>query len=162
MPRQINGRALELNGRRLLRRFQQLSWRDRLLLIEACLCLMIARVAIALLPFRHVGSLASRKIHRRHSPDCPNIGPRVRWAIHNMAVRVPWRAMCFERGVAVQLMLRMRGIPSVLYYGVRQDAVGLKAHVWVRDGDIDVIGGELAEQFSVLATFPSLDSGLAT
>jgi hypothetical protein len=31
---------------------------------------------------------------------------------------------------------------------------GLSAHVWVRDGDTDVIGCELAPHFAILATFP--------
>jgi hypothetical protein len=52
-------------------------------------------------------------------------------------------------------MLRRRGVPAVLYYGAAQDeGSGLYAHVWVRDEDIDVIGGENAYHFAVLATFP--------
>ena len=52
-------------------------------------------------------------------------------------------------------MLLRRGIPSVLYYGAAQDdRNGLHAHVWVRDGDADVIGGEVADRFATLATFP--------
>jgi len=52
-------------------------------------------------------------------------------------------------------MLRRRGVPSVLYYGATQDdRTGLSAHVWVRDGDVDVIGGEIASHYAVLATFP--------
>ena len=43
----------------------------------------------------------------------------------------------------------------MLYYGAAQDnRSGLYAHVWVRDGDDDVIGGEVASRFAVLATFP--------
>jgi hypothetical protein len=63
--------------------------------------------------------------------------------------------MCFEQGLAAQFMLRRRGVPSVLYYGAAlDDQDGLSAHVWVRDGDVDIIGGEIASQFAVLATFP--------
>jgi len=63
--------------------------------------------------------------------------------------------MCFEQGLAAQLMLRRRGIASVLYFGVApNDQNGLAAHVWVRDGDVDVVGGESASEFAVLATFP--------
>jgi hypothetical protein len=52
-------------------------------------------------------------------------------------------------------MLRRRGIPSVLYYGAAQDdQTGLSAHVWVRDGDVDVIGCEIAYRFAILAAFP--------
>jgi hypothetical protein len=63
--------------------------------------------------------------------------------------------LCFQQGLAAQLMLRRRGVPSVLYYGAAQDdRSGLFAHAWVRDGDVDVIGCEIASRFAVLATFP--------
>ena len=143
----------------LLRRFWRLSWQDRLLLLEAVLWLTIAGFAIAVLPFRHVGLLAARPIGL-HRPKVPrqerlNKVRRIRWAIITTAARVPWRALCFQRGLAAQLMLRRRGIPSVLYYGAAQDGRrGLHAHVWVRDGDVDVVGGETASHYAVLATFP--------
>jgi hypothetical protein len=80
---------------------------------------------------------------------------RIRWAIIAAAGRVPWRALCFQQGLAAQLMLRRRGVPSVLYYGAAQgERTGLSGHVWVRDGDVDVVGGEIADRFAVLATFP--------
>jgi hypothetical protein len=46
-------------------------------------------------------------------------------------------------------------VSSVLYYGAAQDERrGLYTHVWVRAGDLDVIGGDIANRFAVLATFP--------
>jgi hypothetical protein len=88
---------------------------------------------------------------------------RIQWAVISAAARVPWRVMCFQQGLAAQLMLRRRGVPSVLYYGVAQDDQnGLHAHVWVRDGDVDVIGGEMAYRFAVLATFPRESTELFT
>ena len=46
-----------------------------------------------------------------------------------------------------------------LYYGLAQDdRSGLHAHVWVRAGDFDVIGGEIAHRFVILATFPPQNS----
>jgi Transglutaminase-like superfamily len=140
----------------LLRRFWRLSWQDRLLLLEAVLWLAIAGLAIAVLPFRHVGLLAARPI-RRPLPHHARLIQvrRTRWAIITAARRVPWRAVCFQQGLAAQFMLRRRGIPSVLYYGAApDDQRGLSAHVWVCDGDIDVVGGEVASRYAVLATFP--------
>jgi hypothetical protein len=119
--------------------------------------LVVAHVAVTVLPFRNVGLLAARPIR---GPNVPNQARankvrRVRWAIITSAARLPWRALCIQQGLAAQLMLRRRGIPSVLYYGAAQDdRDGLSAHVWVRDGDVDVIGGEIANRFTVLATFP--------
>jgi Transglutaminase-like superfamily len=147
----------------LLRRFSRLSWRDRLLVLEALAFLTIAAFSISVLPFRHVGGLAACPIgvRRPHQSAQERLNKvwRIRWAIISTAPRLPWRALCFQRGLAAQLMLRRRGIPSVLYYGAAQGGQsGLHTHVWVRAGDIDVIGCEIASSFAVLATFPSADS----
>ncbi len=118
-----------------------------------------------MLPFRHVGLLAGRPIRRSKLPREARLNrvQRIRWAIITTAARVPWRALCFQQGLAAQLMLRRRGIPAVLYYGAAQDdRSGLYAHVWVRDGDVDVIGGEIAYRFAILATFPPQNSELLT
>ena len=123
----------------LLRSFWRLSWQDRLLLVETILSLAIAGIVIAVLPFRYVGLLAARPI-RQPTPlgqaRVYQVG-RVRWAIITIAARLPWRALCFQQSLAAQLMLRRRGISSVLYYGAAQDdRSGLHAHVSVRAGDL--------------------------
>ncbi|MEO8113933.1 MAG: lasso peptide biosynthesis B2 protein, partial [Phenylobacterium sp.] len=80
---------------------------------------------------------------------------RVRWAIVAVARRLPWRALCFEQGLAAHWMLRRRGTPATLHYGVAGSAeAGLKAHVWVRDGQRAIVGCELADRFTELAVFP--------
>lgn len=142
----------------LIRKIWRLSWHDRMLLVEATLLLAVAATAIAVLPFRVVGRLAARPVRRQAPSQQTRLieTRRVRWAIAASARRVPWRAMCFQQGLTAQIMLRRRGIPSVLYYGAApDDQRGLSAHVWVRDGEIDVVGGEVALRYAVLATFPS-------
>jgi hypothetical protein len=141
--------------------FVQKIWRrprgDWLLLAEAMCLLVIAWIAIAILPFRYVGRLASVPVHGRApaSEERAEMVSRIHWAISASARRALWRAKCFEQGLATQFMLRRRGIHSVLYYGAASNHDrGVYAHVWVRDGDIDVIGGEIASTFAVLATFP--------
>lgn len=141
----------------LLGKFFCLPRRDRLLLLEATLWLAVAGFAIAVLPFRHVGRLAARPIRRPEPPEHTRHREvrRIRWAIVVSAPRVPWRAMCFQQGLAAQFMLRRRGVPSILYYGAAPDDIrGLSAHVWVCDGSVKVIGGEIASRFALLATFP--------
>jgi hypothetical protein len=149
--------AVILSTIAFMRKFLRLPWHDRLLLFEATLCLATAGLAIAVLPFRHVGRLAALAFRRPEPPQQQRLTDvcRIRWALLVCSRRVPWRAMCFEQGLAAQFMLRRRGVPSVLYYGAASDDVGgLSAHVWVRDGCIDVIGGEIASRFALLATFP--------
>ena len=142
----------------LITKFFQLPRYDRLLLLEATLLLAIAALAIAVLPFRYLGFVAARRTRRPKRPRYTRSMEvrRVRWAIVTTARWVPWRALCFQQGLAAQSMLRRRGVPSVLYYGAAQDdRSGLVAHVWVRDGDVEVVGGEIADRFAILATFPS-------
>ena len=104
-----------------------------------------------------VWGVAARPV--RKPPPAPEARNRVRrqvrWAIVTAARRVPWRALCIQQGLAAQFMLRRRGIPSVLYYGAALREGDLKAHVWVRDGTIDVIGGEAASRYALLARFPA-------
>jgi len=140
-----------------MRKFWQLQWNDRLILFEAILMLALSVVVIAILPFRYAGKLASLRVgHAEPSSEERALAiRRVRWAVLASARRVPWRAMCFEQGLASQLMLRRRGVASVLYFGAAPaDQKSLAAHVWVRDGDTNVVGGESASQFAVLAMFP--------
>ena len=155
----VGGRTMRFKVIEQFWKLWRLSWQDRLLLFEAFFCLAIAGVAIALLPFRYVGVLAALPAFRPKPPDSERLIKvrRVRWAVVTTARQVPWNALCFQQGLAAQFMLRRRGVPSVLYYGAAQDnQSGLFAHVWVRDGDVDVIGGKNASRFAVMTTFPPL------
>jgi hypothetical protein len=141
----------------VLQKFFRFPGSDRLLLAETFCWLALAWIAIAVLPFRHVARLAS--IEGRRQEPTPKVRAetvrRVRWAMGACVGRVPWPAKCFQQGLAAQFMLRRRGMHSVLYYGAApDDKQGLSAHVWVRDGDVDVVGGDIASRYAVLAKFP--------
>ena len=140
-----------------MRKFWRLPWSDRLLLVEALACLAVGAAAVAALPFRHIARWASLPARETVPSDAARTAmiERVRWAVTACAHRVPWRAKCFEQGLTAQFMLRRRGIPAVLYYGAaHDDGQRLAAHVWVKDRDTDVTGGEIAARFAVLAAFP--------
>ncbi|HYJ82748.1 MAG TPA: lasso peptide biosynthesis B2 protein [Allosphingosinicella sp.] len=126
---------------------------DGPMLAEALAALTLASLAIALLPFRRVAAAASRPIRGQSRTD-PETVRRARSAVTGWSRRVPWRAVCFQRGLAVHWMLRRRGIPSVLLYGARRDGEGLAAHVWVDVDGETVIGGDEAPNFACLARFP--------
>ena len=77
------------------------------------------------------------------------------WAVEAAARRVPWRTVCFQKGLALHWMLRRRGVDARLHYGIGHDETGeLEAHVWVAAGGTVLIGGLEAPRFNLVATFP--------
>jgi hypothetical protein len=128
---------------------------DLLLLAEGLATLVGASLAIRLMPFRRLAAAASRgAASPSAAPDDARMR-KLRWAIEAWGRRVPWRAVCFQRGLAFHMMLRRRGIDSRLHYGVSPTGDdGLSAHVWISVGGRTWLGGEEAPRFALLATFP--------
>ncbi|WP_294190483.1 lasso peptide biosynthesis B2 protein [uncultured Sphingomonas sp.] len=124
-----------------------------LLLAEALVMLALASLLIAILPFRRVAALSARGQQGR--PASAGEAARLSRAVAAWGRQVPWRAVCFQQGLAAQFMLRRRGLAARLHYGARRDETGtLVAHVWVRSGDVDVIGCDRVERYGLLAVFP--------
>jgi hypothetical protein len=128
---------------------------NRRLLAEALPALVLASLAVKLAPFRRVAAWARGREGQAGGAMDEATLRKARWAVEAWARRVPWRAVCFQKGLALHWMLRRRGVESVLHYGVAQEAgATLKAHVWVTVAGVPVIGGEEAAGFACLATFP--------
>jgi hypothetical protein len=140
-----------------LARLARLAPADRTLLCEAFVLTGLASAALRFLPFKMIGKIATRPLTARMADPAARaaLADKVRWAVAASARRSPWRALCFEQGLAAQVMLRRRGVASTLYFGARRDdASEVTAHVWVRDQDRDVIGCDEASRFAVLASWP--------
>ena len=141
------------------RRLKEMGWADRLLLVEATATLAVASIGIGILPFRKIVRtlslpVAGEKIDR--AADARAIA-RVRWAIEACARILPWRIVCFQKGLGMFWMLHRRNVPCLLHYGVAQeDQNGLRAHVWLTYEGEGIIGEEQAPEFTCLATFPVL------
>lgn len=129
---------------------------DYVLLGEAAAALALGWLRLHTRPFKALTEWMSRP-PRRPAPDEETrrvIVRRVSWAIRRLAETGPLPFVCFPQGIAALTMLRRRGIPVVLYYGVaRNEEKGLHAHVWVRDGEYSVVGCRAAQGFTVLHVF---------
>jgi hypothetical protein len=138
-------------GHRIIKRFLALEGARKQLIVEAVYSLLMASAAIRLMPFRRVFQMAARPLGGKSRTDVR----QAVWAVEAASARVPWKTVCFQKGLALQWMLRRRGIDSQLHYGVNFDpARSLSAHVWVSvEGDI-VIGGREAPDFRLLASMP--------
>ena len=149
--------ATEMRRRTGLAAFFGLSGVNKLVLAEALATLALVSLAIRLLPFRTVVKWAKAGAAApAMTADEKTMVIRCRWAVEKWAERVPWRTVCFQKGLALHIMLRRRGIDSTLHYGVMQNAEdGLKAHVWISESGLIVMGGEIAADYQELASFPA-------
>ena len=139
-------------GARPLMRIRRLSGEQRRLLLRATLVLTAASAAVAVLPFRRAIRFGSATLGRRSPVSTEGCV----WAVDAAARRLPWRTMCIEKGLAVQRMLRARGIDAVLHYGARHhpETRVLEAHVWVTVDRTAVIGGAQSTDFAPVAFYP--------
>lgn len=128
--------------------------RRAILHAEALSLLALASVLIAAVPFRWIATFASRG--RQGRAATPTEARTMARAVAIWGRRVPWRAVCFQRGLAIVLMLRRRRLAARLYYGARRIDGRLVAHVWVRSGATDVIGCEDVSAYGLLAVFPAI------
>src|SRR5687768_15180416 len=142
-----------MGKRSLVSRFARLGGRRQALLIEAVLALAAASSAIRFRPFKRAIRMGSLPLTGQQATD--DMTGDVRWAVETAARNVPWRAMCIQQGLALQWMLRRRGIDARLHYGIAKDEAGeLQAHVWVAAGGSVIIGGDEAPRFKCVATYP--------
>lgn len=143
----------------LLTRFIHLPFSKKYLFFEAMLLLLLARLALACLPFRVIQSYLSRlpKQPEVDGYERTQIRENVKWAVLRAVNYLPGKTVCFPRGIAAQAMLRRRRIGTTLYYGATsKSGGGLTSHVWVQDGTEDVTGTEESTNFKIVAKYPSL------
>jgi hypothetical protein len=124
----------------------------RVYLREAVVMLIVARLAVRLLPSAQIFSWADRPAKRvcRFAADEADW---IAWAIEHAVTLKGMNTPCLPRALAAHAMLRRRGIPSRLCLGVARNHDELTAHAWVEAGDRKVVGGEEARGFTRLAAF---------
>ena len=124
------------------------------LLVEAGAAVMVASLALRLMPFRALAGRLSRGVGGVRPADAET-AYWLRRAVLAWARRLPWRTLCFEQGLAAFTLLRRRGLAATLHYGAAPTGGELQAHVWVTSGPTDVIGCETKDNYGLLARFPA-------
>jgi hypothetical protein len=139
-----------------LGRFLRMGWRERRLLVEAALLLALARLAILLVPFRHIVPWLERSPEQepRQAGDNTETIAAVRRAVMTAARHVPWNAVCLPQAMACKAMLARRGQGSALHIGAGvKDGEGLMAHAWLVAGGEIVVGEGAIGDVTPLARF---------
>lgn len=132
------------------RKFLVISSSKKLLILESCLLLGIARLAIISLPFKKVASYLGDLDQETTWIEETDLLKEVAWAVNGVARFTPWKSNCLARAVAAAIILRRRGISYSIYLGVaREETNNLTAHAWLRSGQIYLTGGENRDKFTV-------------
>jgi len=139
-----------------IERVRRAGWREVVLVAEAGAALALAAAVLHLLPFRRAIRFASGGSPGSGAGLEPDMLRRIERSVERAARRVPWRTVCLQKGLALQWMLRRRGVDARLHYGIGKDDAGaLCAHVWVSAGETLLTGGEQVPQVRMVATYPS-------
>jgi hypothetical protein len=126
-------------------------------LVRATILLLVARLALLLLPFPRVfrfvdrGRRSGRRLTGRE-PGSPADGEDLAtliWAVDVMGSRLFPDSPCLTQAVVVHRLLRKEGRPSEFRIGVRKDGQRkFGAHAWIEsDGEVLIGGDALSEGF---------------
>jgi hypothetical protein len=140
-----------------LRHFLRISRGRRGRLWEALVALAIARVAMAILPFRRIaawlGTPGTESPATATAEDI-RVAKEIGWAVDVLGRRVPWDGRCLARALAATGMLRRRGLEGTVIFGARwSESSCLDAHAWLRLGSLIVTGEPSHEGFKTFTTF---------
>jgi hypothetical protein len=126
-----------------IHKFVKLSWRDKLLLVQALIVLATVVLGLRLFPWmtlqRPLVRLANwfSRFATTRRPSTQQIARAVRIA----SSCIP-NATCLPRALAAQLLLIQNAHPAELRIGVaKNEHQRLEAHAWVTSGSDIVIGG---------------------
>lgn len=124
----------------------------RVYLREAAVALVLARLAVRLLPSARLFAWADRPTRRirRFAVDEANW---VAWAVEHAATLPGMHALCLPRALAAHAMLRRRGIANKLCLGVARDGSEIAAHAWIEVGGKQIVGADDARGFTQIAAF---------
>ena len=141
--------------RSLVSRSVGLAPRKRRALIAAVTALVAASLAVRLLPFRRAIRFGLAEGALRETNQAEQLITDFTWAVEAAARHLPIGAKCIHKGLALQRLLRSRGVPALLHYGIgKNESDDLAAHVWVEAGGRVIMGGEDIAAYRRVAIYP--------
>ena len=150
---------------RKLQRFSRLPVTDRILTFEAAVFLAIARTWLLVVPFRKIAATLGtshpasvpRNVPAPTSERDDEISRRISEAVKRAAKNIPVHAVCIQQAIAAKLMLRRRGIPCIMHFGVArglpESGDALRAHAWLQTANVEITGFPLDDDLREIAYF---------
>ena len=146
---------------RQVAKFWSLSRREKNLLCEASILLFLSVTCVRTIAFEHIDRFL--RTHWQNAPQ-GSIGREeeitlVRRSIARAANVLPWKSLCLTRSIAEFIMLRGRGIPAVMFAGVRFSGhSSLEAHAWVETGLGENDNSSITSNFTTVISIGRTDA----
>jgi hypothetical protein len=118
-------------------KFWSLTRREEEFLCEASILLLFSNACVKVIAFRHIDRFLRTRWNdgSEGAIDREQESRLVQLSISRAANVLPWKSLCLSRSIAEFIMLRRRGIPAVMFAGVRFSGhSSLDAHAWVDAG----------------------------
>lgn len=127
------------------------------------LLLGLARLAILFLPFRRYSQVLGAAAAQGETPPPLSLGQdstarSIGRSVRATAKVTPWSAVCLPQAMAASILLKLRGIPHVVHFGLapgeaRPEAAPMQAHAWIIAGERIVTGAPVLPEYRIVATF---------
>lgn len=134
-----------------LRKLRGRPLADWVALLRAAALLLGVRLALAVLPYRHVEArLRPGGAARRRAPS-PEAHRRTIWAVEAAARRLLPSRPCLTQALVARWLLGRQALATELRIGVAKTARGLAAHAWLeRDGRVILGGNGAPRRYSTI------------
>jgi hypothetical protein len=132
------------------------------LLFEASFWLVIARLALWLVPFPWIGRYLGTLLPPSPQGESSSreeilLAKRVGWAVNTVADHLPVELVCLPRALAGWQMLHWRGVASRLHFGALREPTagieGLQTHAWLSTAGVQITGYPVADGCAELGYF---------
>ncbi len=136
---------------------------DYCFFVEAWILLAFSRALILFRPFKTLTPILGKPVNEETANGIleEHISDRqllllIKRSIWRAAKRSPWRTMCFEQALTARIMLRLRNIKSVVFFGVNRhynEEGTMKAHAWLICSEFTVTGGANNSDYTTVGRF---------
>ncbi|GAB3430710.1 lasso peptide biosynthesis B2 protein [Massilia solisilvae] len=142
------------------RSFARLPLFTQLWLTPSWVLLGVSRALILTLSFPRLARLLGHPlgvatsvplVSARQCERARQVGRTIRLA----ARYTPWDSNCFAQALTARLLLATHRVPCAMYFGLKRDSDGMKAHAWVASGPVAVSGGSSFGRYTIVGAFAS-------
>ena len=136
-------------------------WVWRFLVLEAMAWLVLAALALRLVPFRRLAVwLGPARPPDSSDGTNPTEAQRFQaWRVGAAVMRagkaLPWASRCLHQAMAAKAMLAYRGLPTTVHFGAQLTAetCAISAHAWLMQGSQTITGRAGRSGMAELARF---------